>query len=117
LQDLPKKMAGVSTHSLEEARVNSIYQVYPCDINACFDAVIDIAVKAKYHVFMKDRVGGFISLMNVPSVVDTTEVGVFLTELPQGQEGVRVELASRSSPAKKIVAKLLFPELGDKFKK
>jgi hypothetical protein len=55
--------------------------------------------------------------MNIPGVVDTTEVGVFLTRLPKGQEGVRVELTSRSSPAKKTVAKLLFPELSEKFKK
>ncbi|MBF0331870.1 MAG: hypothetical protein HQL17_08020 [Candidatus Omnitrophica bacterium] len=116
LTDIPKKMGGTSRRTLEEAKQNSIYQVYSCDITACFDAVIEIATKANYNIFMKDRVRSFISLMNVPGVVDTTEVGVFLTEISNGKS-VRVELSSRSSPAKKTAAKLLFSELSERFKK
>lgn len=116
LQDAPKKMAGVSRRSLEAAKADSIYQVYTCDMAACFDAVVDIAAQEKYTIFMKDPVQGFISLMNIPGVVNTTEVGVFMTQLSHGQ-GVRVELSSRSSPAKKVVAKKLFSELGNQFKK
>ena len=65
---------------------------------------------------MKDEVRSFMVVMNIPGCVDTTEVGVFFTDLPR-QQGVKVELSSRSSPAKKAVAKVLFSELNDRFKK
>jgi len=107
---------GTSTKNLEAGKADSIYQVYPCEIMACFDAVEKVAQKNEYHVFMKDAVRGLIVLMSIPGYVDTTEVGVFLTELPQ-EQGVKVELSSRSSPAKKAVAKALFSDLNDYFKK
>ena len=106
---------GTSTKDLEAGKVDSIYQVYPCAVEACFQAVIDVARDSKYYVFMKDEVRGLVVLMNIPGFVDTTEVGVFFTELPK-QQGVKIELSSRSSPAKKAVAKVLFSELSGRFK-
>ncbi len=116
LKDFPKLVIGTSTRDLEAARANSIYQDYPHDKTTCFDAVLRVVNKNKYYVFMQDPSRGIIVVMNIPDFVDTTEVGVFITELPQGQ-GARVEFSSRSSPAKKAVAKLLFGELSDFFNK
>ena len=116
LRNVSRDVMGVSTDTLESGKADSIYQVYPCEIGACFDAVIEIARDNNYYIFMKDGVRGLVVLMNIPECVDTTEVGVFLTELP-GPQGVRVELSSRSSPAKKAVAKVLFSEMNDRFKK
>ncbi len=116
LKDAPKSFLGFSTRSLEDGRVDSIFQVYLCDLAQCFGAVVDIAQVNNYHIFMKDQVRGLVVLMNIPGCVDTTEVGVFLTELPEGQ-GIRVELSSRSTPAKRVVAKVLFSELKERFPK
>lgn len=116
LKDFPKVVLGTSTRELEAARSNSIYQDYPYKKAACFDALLRIISKNKYHVFIQDPARGLIVVMNIPNYVDTTRVGIFINELPQG-EGVRVEFSSRSTPAKRAVAKLLFGELSDFFKK
>ena len=116
LKTVSQNFMGVSTKDLEAGKADSIYQVYPCRMEACFDAVTDIAHKSKYYIFMSDEIRELIVLMNIPGCVDTTEVGVFFTDLPKGQ-GVKIELSSRSSPAKKSVAKLLFSELNARFKK
>lgn len=116
VKDVSRNFIGISTDELEAGKTDSIYQVYPCEVSACFDAVIDIARENKYYIFMKDEVRGLIVLMNIPECVDTTEVGVFFTRLSR-EQGVKIELSSRSSPAKKTVAKVLFSEMNDLFKK
>lgn len=113
-RDAPAGIAGVSTKALEDGRVDSIYQTYPCDIGACFDAVSAVAGKSGYYIFSSDRTRGLVVLMKIPGCVDTTEVGVFLSHAPHG-EGVLVELSSRSSLAKKTVAKTLLSDLADRF--
>ncbi len=116
LQDAPANIAGGSVRALEDARVDSVYQSYPCEMGACFDAVLTIAKDKGYYVFSKDRIRGFVVLMNIPGCVDTTEVGVFLSESLRGS-GILVELSSRSSLAKKAVARILFAELAARFAK
>ena len=116
LKDASQCVAGVSTRSLESGKADSIYQIYPCDLTECFNTVVAIAEKNKYYVFMKDPIRGLVTVMDVPGQVDTTEVGIFLTELSK-QQGVRVDLSSRSTPAKRAVAKVLFSELNDLYKK
>ena len=116
VKDVSRNFMGVSTNDLEAGKADSIYQVYSCGMEECFQAVTDVARKNKYYTFMKDELRGFIVVMNIPGCVDTTEVGVFFTELSK-QRGVKIELSSRSSPAKKVVAKVLFSELNDRFKK
>ncbi len=116
LSDMPASVAGVSVRALEDARVDAIYQSYPCAINACFDAIMNVAGEKGYYIFSKDRVRGLVVLMKIPGCVDTTEVGVFLSESLHG-EGILVELSSRSLLAKKTVAKALFTALAARFKK
>ena len=116
LGEVPANIAGVSIRNLEKARVDSIYQVYPCDLSACFSAVLEVAEKNQYYIFSKNEDKGVIVLMNVPGYVDTTEVGVFFSPELKGQ-GVRVELSSRSTPVKRDVAKVLFSELNVLFNK
>jgi hypothetical protein len=50
-----------------------------------------------------------IVIMSVPGNIDTTEVGVFFVELPEGQ--TRVEISSLSSSAKVHAADIIFPHL------
>lgn len=116
LWDAPKNIVGVSIRDMEDARGGSIYQSYACTFEECFKAVAEISAANEYNVFLKDGLRGVIVLMNVPKAVETTEVGVFFTVLDR-QKGVKVEVSSRSSPAKRTVAVLLFAELTQKFSK
>ena len=116
LMDAPSNIAGFSTRSLEERRTDSVYQVYDCSEALCFQEVLNAAQNEKYHVFTQDQAKGVIVLMSIPGAVDTTQVGVFFTPL-SGQKGVKVELSSRSTPAKRVVAKVLFEALSVKFNK
>ncbi|MBF0122297.1 MAG: hypothetical protein HQL21_02670 [Candidatus Omnitrophica bacterium] len=115
LWDAPKNIVGFSTKDMEDARSESLYQSYQGDFLGIFQAIIEIANENKYYVFSQDEVRGMAIIMNIPGAVDTTEVGVFLTSLDTGN--VKVELSSRSAPAKKTVAQVLFLDLGKKFKK
>ncbi|MBF0619955.1 MAG: hypothetical protein HQL19_07300 [Candidatus Omnitrophica bacterium] len=114
--DAPRNVVGVSTRALENARKDSVFQVYACEYADCFNAVVDSAEKSKYIVFMKDQIRGLVVIMNIPGVVDTTEVGVFIAPLAN-HKGVKVELSSRSTPARRAVAQILFTDLAARFPK
>jgi hypothetical protein len=109
LTEIPRSVAGASTRNLESARADSIYQFYTADAAACFNAVLEVAQKNEYFVFTKDEARGIIVLMDIKGYVDTTEVGVFITD--GLKDGTRVELSSRSTPAKRAVAKVFFADL------
>ena len=108
LWDAPKNILGYSTREMEEARATSSYLVYQTDLKSAFDAVADIVTDKSLYVHIKDELRGMIVVMNVPGVVDTTEVGIFFTAQ---ENGVKVEVSSRSTPAKKAVALMLFSAL------
>ncbi len=113
--DAPKNILGFSRRALVAAKENSSYQVYEASLSDVFSATVEVLEKAKYDIFTKDEIRGFIAVMGIPGVVSTTEVGVFISETGGG--GVRVELSSRSTPAKRAVAAILFSRLSEKFKK
>ena len=112
LCDVPRTIVGYSTRDLEAARANAVYQIYSPAETQVFSAVLLAARKERYTVFMKEEARGLIVLMNIPGVVDTTEVAVFLSNDPAGK-GTKVEIASRSTPAKRAVALAVFPRLSD----
>ena len=112
--DAPRNILGFSRRDVEASRVRSSYQVYQVETLAVFNAIIAEFEAEKYYIFTKDEAGGFIMVMGIPGVVDTTEVGIFLTPMGDGQ-GVKVEVSSRSTPAKRVVAALLFSRLSEKF--
>ena len=115
LVDAPKNIMGISTRDLDEARVHAAAQDLHADLADVFSAVVDIAKERKYYIFSKDESRGLIVLMNIPGCVDTTEVGVYLSSLEGGD--VRVEVASRSTPAQVAVAEHVLADLEVKFKK
>lgn len=116
LSDAPRNILGFSTKEMEDARGQSVYQSYNCEFSQCFSAVLALMEESKINVFSRDEERGLIVLMGVPGVVDTTEVGVFFFQVPQ-QKVVKVEVASRSAPAKRKVARLIFSKLGTKLNK
>lgn len=73
-----------------------------------------VVKRKNFDIFIKDRVNQRIVLMGVPGAVDTTEVGVFFTEVDG--KGTRLEITSLSTAAKVKAAEMVFPELGKMFK-
>ncbi|NTV28507.1 MAG: hypothetical protein HGA80_00305 [Candidatus Omnitrophica bacterium] len=112
--DAPRNIIGFSMRDIEDVRGQSIYQSYNCELDKCFSAAIYIAEDKKLQVFMKDERRFVLVLMGVPGVVDTTEVGLFFSAI---DKGVRVEVASRSSQARRIVARMIFGEMDNRFTK
>ena len=111
--EVPKTFWGSSTRALEEARVNALSKTYACSFRDCYQAVLLIAKENEYQVFIKDMARQVIVLMKIPTSVDTTEVGIFFTELNGPQ--VKIYISSLSSHAKRVVAEALFSELDKSF--
>ena len=113
VQETAKVLWGSSTRALEEARSEAISKVYQCHYEECYKEVLKIAELEKLEVFIKDKVKRHIVLIGIKGSVNTTEVGVFFTELNDRE--VRVEVSSLSTNAKKKVSEMIFPQLGQVF--
>jgi hypothetical protein len=113
--EAPKNIIGISTKGIETARVDASFGDFQADFTGLYDAILAIADKNSYYIFSQDEVRGLIVLMNVPGFVDTTEVGIFISPRKSGE--FRVEVSSKSAPAKEAVASVIFEKLADKYKK
>lgn len=120
--ELAKSIWGSSTRALEKARSDAVKQTFSCTRDKCFDDIVDFAQvslsaedleKKNYEVFIKDRKRGLIVVMDVPGCTDTTEVGIFLTDL--APSGVTIEISSLSENAKHNVADMLLGYLSLKY--
>ena len=105
---------GSSTRALEEARAEALSKTYSCDFDACYDEVLKIAKETKYVVFVNDRLRERIVVLGIPGNVDTTEVGIFFSELKDA--AIKIDVSSLSSTAKEKAAHVIFEGLDTKFK-
>ncbi|MBF0504961.1 MAG: hypothetical protein HQL14_07660 [Candidatus Omnitrophica bacterium] len=105
-QEFAKTLWGSSTRALENARDNAVTKTYDKSYWDCIRNATTVAEKNKWTIFKKDEVKGYLVLMAIKGSVNTTEVGVFFTELSDVQ--TRVEISSLSTNAKRKVAKALF---------
>ena len=122
LRETSKLVLGTSTKALEEGRSSAISKTYACCYEDCFDAVLSLGrneeseplcEKKYFDVFSKKRNKEYIVVMGIAGNVDTTEVGIFFTR--RGLKKVDVEISSRSSSAKRKIAKAVFKELDLRF--
>ena len=67
-----------------------------------------------FRIFLQDRIKSCLIVINVPENIDTTEVGIFLA---YEEKGIRVEISSLSTTAKRKVAETVFNELDKKYKR
>lgn len=117
-----KRFMGTSIAHLETAREEAMTMSFDCPFADCFDSVLtlsrneymddSLSGEEPFETFQKDRVRGYIVVMGIAGNIDTTEVGIFFIELPNG---VRIEISSLSTAAKEKVAKAIFRELSLKF--
>jgi hypothetical protein len=113
--EAPKSVIGISTMDVEKVRASAATGIFQGDFTGIYDAVLAVAKENNYYVFSQDEVRGVIVLMNIPSYVDTTEVGIFISPVKSNE--FKVEVSSRSSPAREDVAKVILGKLEETFKK
>ncbi len=117
LRDIPRKIWGSSTTTLERARTRARRANFTVSPEGCFDEVLKLthpmneaaSPSSPLELFLKDRRRRIIVVMGVPGNIDTTEAGIFFVPLPEG--GTRVEVSSLSSQARDTVADLVFERL------
>ncbi|NLE65630.1 MAG: hypothetical protein GX606_06925 [Elusimicrobia bacterium] len=114
LWDAPANILGFSRRDIQEARKDATYQMYAAERGDVYAAVLEVATEAKYDIFLQDEVRGVVVVMGIPGLVNTTEVGIFLSSA-RNSPGVKVEIASRSTPAQRAVGQVLFSALREKF--
>lgn len=122
LTETSKVVLGTSTKALEEGRIDAIKKSYSCSYQECFYAVLSLGRKEElepmsedkyFDVFSNKMDKDYLVVMGVPGNVDTTEVGIFFSR--RSLKAVEVEITSRSSSAKRKVAKAVFKELDMRF--
>lgn len=109
--EFSKTIWGSSTRALEQARVNALVRIYDRPLARCYDEVIKAAEELKFKIFIKSKPKATIVLMGIKGAVDTTEVGVFFSEVSDNQ--TKIYISSLSSNAKRIVAAHIFGHLDE----
>ena len=110
--EVPKVLWGSSTKALDEARPKAWAQVFPCNLELCFEDVLEIANKENLDVYRSDRKKWLIVLMGFKESIDTTEVGFYLT--PVGSTQTKIEIVSLSDAAQDTAVKLFAHTVGNK---
>lgn len=97
---------GISTKALEERRAEAISRVFPMDTGTCTEAVREALSDTGAYIYTEDSAKGLIAAY--VSRTDTTPVGIFIS----GHNGQsRIEISSRSTYAKELIAEKLFERL------
>lgn len=112
IQEAGKTFWGSSTRALEEARIDAIRKTYKCRYDECFDEVLRVAKEGSLYIHIADKGREYIVLMRIPGSIDTTEVGIFFSDL--GTK-TRVDISSLSPSAKQIAADIIFSALNERY--
>jgi len=108
-----KILWGSSMKALEEARPNASVSTFQCREEECFRQVLSIAKENHLTVFTSDPKKPLIVLMGFTGSINTTEVGVFFSEIEPNK--TKVEIVSLSPTAQEIATKLLTGQLKKTF--
>jgi hypothetical protein len=113
VEEFSKTVWGSSTRALEEARVNGIIKTYNCTVSRCYDEALKAVQDAKYTVFIDNKLKATIVVMGIKGSVNTTEVGIFFSDISDTQ--TKIYISSLSSNAKRSVAQQVLPKLDEVF--
>ena len=103
--DYWKKVVGVSTKGIEDARVDAVSKVFDYDYKTCYDKA-EALLKTMPKVSIYAKAKGMIAVYVIDP--DTTPVGLFFKEIDAGH--TQVEVSSGSTPTRDWVAKNVFAE-------
>jgi len=109
IKEAVKVLWGSSTQALEDARHQGVSKNYSCNIELCFEDILEIAKKEDLKVFIKDRKQWLIVVMGLKDSIETTEIGFFFSAI--GSKETRIEVVSLSDYAQHNTADLFFTSL------
>ncbi len=104
-----KVMWGSSTKDLEELRSQANSKTFSCALDDCRNQVLGIAKEESLKIFIDNPQKGLIVMMGFPDIINTTEVGVFLSSVDTAK--TKIEITSMSPHAQLVGADFFFPKL------
>lgn len=107
-----RKIMGTSIEALDEARAEGKSQTVELDYPACYQKVITILKKMKAHIFLHSQKRKRIVAMNFRDLNNTTEVGIFFTQVTPNS--TKVEISCLSHSVLENVSDKIFSALKDK---
>ena len=107
--EISKTIWGSSTRALEKARVNGIVKIYDQPVPRCYNEALKAAADSEFKIFIHDKSKATIVVMGIKGSVNTTQVGIFFSEMADNK--TKIYVSSLSSNAKRIVAEKIFSKL------
>ena len=114
VKEMSKGFIGVSTQVLEEKRKDALKKSFSLDYNRCYLKVKDILSQKnkEAYIYAQNTKEKLIAIYFSPT--DTTPVGIFFTEQPQGN--TLIEISSPSIYAKEEIANRIFTGIDELIK-
>jgi len=109
IKEFPRILWGSSTKALDEARHRGVSKNYNCNIELCFEDVLELAKKEGLEIYIKDHKRWLIVVMGLKDSIETTEVGLFFSAI--GSKETKIEVVSLSDSAQKTAATMFFKGL------
>ena len=107
-KEVLKGLAGVSTKVLEEGRKDALKKDFNYDLMTCYNDTKAILTRDGSYIYADELKSKRMIAIYI-SYEDTTPVGIFFSEISEGQ--TRVEISSPSIYGKETIAKRLFTAL------
>lgn len=109
MKEAGKKVWGSSMEHLESKRSEGLSETFALTVDEAFLRAEQAIVKSGAEVYLKDESRGYLAAMKFFGHVDTTQAGVFFTQLSDGT--TKVEVASLSPYLVEDVSAMVFDAL------
>jgi hypothetical protein len=111
--DYPKRILGFSIEKFKSEKIGRFNKVFAISKQDCFNKSLNIINDLKAEVVHKNLKNGYIIALNFSNsfdcCLDSTEAGIFITEIESG--GVKVEVISNNSLLAKKLSVEFFERL------
>jgi len=109
MKETGKKLWGSSIEFLQNARDKGKSQIFSFSYDACFAGVEQILLDAEASVYLDNKPEGYIVAMNFKGHVDTTQAGIFFTDLGDGR--TKIDVSSLSPQLVLQVSEMIYDGL------
>jgi len=107
IKEAAKKIMGVSTKTLEEARKEAITKTFKCDYNTCYRKTREALIENESYIYTQGAKKHLLAVYL--SEQDTTPVGIFFKEIDAAN--TQLEVSSPSTYAKEFISAKVFSAL------
>lgn len=112
ISETSKVIAGTSTRALYEARASGKSQIFNLDLKTCYDKTILMLKKKKAYIYLHSLKEKRIVAMNFKGFNNTTEVGIFFSEI--NPSSTKLEISCLSTPLLEYASQEIFSGFQDK---